>query len=78
MGMLKTAFYIFFFCFNLRRQDFHGGPMDKNLPANVENTDSVPGLGRCHMSGSNYAHALQPQKPMRPRAHALQQKNPPQ
>ena len=52
--------------------------MDKNLPANVENTDSVPGLGRCHMSGSNYAHALQPQKPMCPRAHALQQKNPPQ
>ena len=29
-------------------QDFHGGPVVKNLPANAEDI-SVPGLGRSHM-----------------------------
>ena len=31
-------------------EDFPGGPVDKNPPANAENTDSIPGLGRSHMA----------------------------
>ena len=34
-------------------QDFPGGPVVKNLPANVEDTGSIPGLGRFHMLRSN-------------------------
>ena len=33
--------------------DFPGGPVVKNLPANVGNTDSIPALGRFHMPWSN-------------------------
>ena len=31
----------------LTKQDFPGGTVDKNLPANAGDTGSTPGLGRC-------------------------------
>ena len=34
-------------------QDFPGGPVVKNLPANAGDTGSIPGLGRSHMLQSN-------------------------
>ena len=33
--------------------DFSGGPVVKNLSANVGDTGSIPGLGRSHMPRSN-------------------------
>ena len=30
-------------------RDFPGGSVVKNLPANAEDTDSIPGLGRSHV-----------------------------
>jgi len=34
-------------------RDFLGGPVVKNPPANVGDTGSIPGPGRCHMPWSN-------------------------
>ena len=34
-------------------QDFPGGAVAKNLPANAGDTGSIPGLGRSHMLWSN-------------------------
>ena len=34
-------------------QDFSGGAMDKNLPANAGDTGSIPAPGRSHMSQSS-------------------------
>ena len=34
-------------------RDFPGGAVDKNLPANAEDTGSSPGPGRSHMPRSN-------------------------
>ena len=34
-------------------QDFPGGPVVKNLPANAGVTGSFPGLGRSHMPQGN-------------------------
>ena len=34
---------------------FLGGPGVKNLPANVGDTDSIPGPGRFHIPQRNYA-----------------------
>ena len=31
------------------KQDFPGGPVAKNLPANAGDMDSIPGLGRFHI-----------------------------
>ena len=39
--------------FILDFKDFPGGIVDKNLPANVGNTGSIPGLGRFYMPWSN-------------------------
>ena len=36
-----------------KRQDFFGGAVDKNPPANVGNTGSIPGPGTSHMPCSN-------------------------
>ena len=33
--------------------DFPGGPVVKNSPANAEDTGSIPGPGRSHMTWSN-------------------------
>ena len=34
-------------------QDFPGGPVVKNPPANAGDTGSIPGLGRVHVPRSN-------------------------
>ena len=34
-------------------RDFPGGAVVKNVPANAEDTGSIPGPGRSHMSRSN-------------------------
>ena len=34
---------------SLYKRELLGGPVVKNLPANVGDTDSIPGLGRFHM-----------------------------
>ena len=34
-------------------EDFPGGPVVKNLPANVGDTGSIPGLGKSHQLRSN-------------------------
>ena len=64
---------------------FPGGAMVKNPPANAGDTGSSPGPGRSHMPRSNYARVPQLLRPRTatteartPRAHALQQKKPPQ
>ena len=66
-------------------QDFPGGAVVKNLPANAEDTGSIPGPGRSHMPWSNWARAPQLLSPRAatteahaPRARAPQQEKPPQ
>ena len=66
------------------RQDFPGGTVDKNAPANAGDTGSISGPGRLHMLQSSQAcvpqllclHCrtlkLQLLKPLGPRAHTLQ------
>ena len=34
-------------------EDFPGGPVVRSLPANAEDTGSIPGLGIFHMPRSN-------------------------
>ena len=41
---------------------FPGGPVVKNLPANVRDAGSIPGLGRSHVLRGNWACAPQPLK----------------
>ena len=36
-----------------KNQDFSGGAVDKNFPANAGDSGSIPGLGRFHMPQSN-------------------------
>ena len=38
-------------------RDFPGGPVVKNLPANVADTSLIPDMGRLHMLGNNETHA---------------------
>ena len=38
---------------------FPGGPVDKNLAANAEDTGSIPSLGRCHIPLSPGATATE-------------------
>ena len=51
-------------------QDFPGGAVVKNPPANAGDMGSSPGLGRYHMLRSNQAHAPQLLS-LRSRAHKL-------
>ena len=39
--------------FLIKYRDFPGGPVVKNLPANVGDTGSIPGRGISHMPQSN-------------------------
>ena len=39
--------------FKNKYEDFPGGPVVKNPPANVRDIGSIPGLGRSHMPQSN-------------------------
>ena len=43
----------------IRKKDFPGGTVVKNLLANAGDTGSTPGPGRSHMPRSNKAHAPQ-------------------
>ena len=58
-------------------QDFPGGTVVKNPPANAGDMGSSPSLGRFHMSRSNWARVPQLLS-LRSRARALQQEKPPQ
>ena len=40
-------------------RDFPGGPLDKNLLANAEDTGLIPGLGRFHIPQSKSAYVPQ-------------------
>ena len=53
-------------------EDFPGGPVDKNPPANDTYMSLIPGPGRFHMLQSNQAHVPQLLKPAHSRAHAPQ------
>ena len=55
-----------------KKQDFSGGPVVKNLPANAGDTGSIPGLGKSHVPWGNKAHALQQEKTLPWEAHAQQ------
>ena len=57
-------------------RDFLGGPVVGNLPANAEDTGSVPGWVGFHMPQGNWAHVSQIRKPTHPRACAPQEKPP--
>ena len=59
-------------------RDFLGGPVAGNLPANAEDTGSVPGRIGFHMPQGSWAHVWQILKPTHPRACAPQQEKPPQ
>ena len=48
---------------NGKKRNFPGGTVDKNPPANVENTSSSPGQDRFHMPQSNWAQLLSIQCP---------------
>ena len=54
------------------------GPVVRNQPANAVNMALIPGLGRFYMPQGNKAHMQQLLKTLHPRAHALQQEQPPQ
>ena len=58
-------------------EDFPGGPVVKNRPANAGDTGLNCGPGRFHMLQSNKAHAPQLLSPSS-RAGALQQEKTPQ
>ena len=47
-------------------EDFPGGPVVKNLPANAGDMGSTPALGRSHILKVNYAHV-----PQLPSQHTL-------
>ena len=49
----------------LGTQDFPGGTMVKNPPANAGDTGSSPGLGRSHVPWSGWAREPQLLKPAR-------------
>ena len=66
-------------------EGFPGGAVVKNPPAKAGDTGSIAGPGRSHMPWSNNARGPQLLSPRAtateahtPRAHALQQKRPPQ
>ena len=68
-----SCFYLIF-----KRQNFPGGSVVKNPPANAGDMGLNPSLGRSHLLWDSYASVLQLLKPLHPRARALQQEKPPQ
>jgi len=59
-------------------RDFLGGPVVGNLPANAQDTGSVPVRVGFHMPQGTWARVSQILKPMHPRAYAPQREKPPQ
>ena len=53
---------------NLWLQDFPGGSVDKNLPANVGDMSLIPSPGRFHMPWRTKPYVPQPLGPTHPRA----------
>ena len=51
---------------------FSADSVVKNLPGNAGVMGPIPGLGKFHMLGDNWAHKPQLLKPPHPRAHVLQ------
>ena len=41
-------------------EDFPDGPVIENLPVNAEDTGSIPGLGRFHMTWGKQAITTEP------------------
>ena len=60
---------------NILWGNFPGGSVVENPPANAGDTSSIPGSGRFHMLQSNYACALQQEKPLQWEACASQLDN---
>ena len=72
--MQQKELYIYLpFCHTEKKhiQDFPGGTVVKNLPANAGDTGSSPGPGRSHTPRNNEAHAPQLLS-LRSRGHKLQ------
>ena len=59
-------------------QDFPGGSVVKNLPANAGDTGSSPGPGRSHMPVEQLSLCATTTEARVPRARAPQQEKPPQ
>ena len=57
--VLRATFKTYHNRKKIRLQDFPGGTVVKNLPANAGDTGSSPGLGRSHMPPSNQARVPQ-------------------
>ena len=57
-------------------RDLLGGPVVGNLPANAEDTGSVPGWVGFHTPRGNWNRVSQILKPTHPRACAPQEKPP--
>ena len=55
--------FVHFGYYEYHSQDFPGGPLVKNLPANAEDMSSVPGLGRSPMPQSPHATTTEPRIP---------------
>ena len=58
----------------MKCQDFSGGPVVENPPANAGDMGSIPGPGRSHMPWGNWAHG--PQLSPHSRARAEQEEKP--
>ena len=56
---LKIWKPLLFWSYQKWAEGFPGGAVVENLPANVGDTGSSPGLGRSHMPRSNWAHEPQ-------------------
>jgi len=60
-----------------KRRDFPGGPVVKDLPANIRDLGSSPGPGISHMLWGSYACVPQPLNPVGKKP-VLHSKRPPQ
>ena len=63
--MKKFCFVLFLLDVNTSisrsEEDFPGGPVVKNPPANAGDMGSIPGLGRCHIPwGKRSRHSEKP------------------
>ena len=61
-GVMEEVFTRWLQVKETKKGAFPGGPVVKNLPANVRDAGSIPGPGRSHMPRGNWAYAPQPLK----------------
>ena len=57
-------------------QDFSGGPVVKNPPANAQDTGSIPGPGKSPQAAEQLSSYVTTTEPMNPRSCALKQEIP--